>query len=153
MTVAYDLDGVLCEAPPANHKPWRKMKGPERAAHQDMLKDWYGKAKGLYWPTERAFHVITARSEANRAITERWLARHFGGKNAREVVELHMFSGARTIANVVEYKARVLKRIKATDYSEDNRDVVRALRRAVPECRVWHYKNGQMLLDYREAPL
>jgi len=60
---------------------------------------------------------------------------------------------ARNIENVVAFKADVLRRCGVTDYAEDNRTVVRELRKVVKTCRVWHFKGGRMVLDYSDAPL
>ncbi len=149
MTVAYDLDGVLAEAPPEGSKAWRRMKGPERAERRAFLGRWYLTAKGLHKPTEHGFHVVTARSTWARETTLDWLAARYGDR----MLGLHMLKGGRTIERVVAFKAGVLRELGATDYSEDNRTVVVALRKAVPECRIWHYKGGRMNLDYPEAPL
>ena len=149
MTVAYDLDGVLCETPPLHTKPWRRMNGQERREHTERLRRYYVTAKSLYVPREHGFHVITARSKWAEEITRNWLAAHFGDR----VLKLHMLEGPRTTERVVAFKATVLLALKVSDYSEDNRDVVRGLRKAVPTCRVWHYKGGMMKLDYPEAPV
>ena len=149
MTVAYDFDGVLAEAPPESAKAWRRMKGPERLERRAFLARWYLTAKGLYKPTEYGFHVITARSAWAKETSLDWLMARFGDR----MIGLHMLEGARNLENVVKFKARVLVEFGVTDYSEDNRAVVTALRKAVPTCRVWHYKGGRMNLDYPEAPL
>ena len=145
---AYDLDGVLAEAPPAYVKPWRKMTGPERAAQITRTIDHYLVAHSLFSPEPGDFHVITARKVTTRKVSLDWLERRFG----QRVLELHMLEEGRTIENVVRFKADVLRRIGATDYAEDNRTVVRELRKQDLACRIWHFKKGEMRLDY-EAPL
>lgn len=150
MRYAYDCDGVLAVGPPDPPKPWRRMKGPEREAWRVQLEQHYRQAAVLYEPPPTQFFVvITARSLWAHQVTEAWLVKHYGPR----VDELCTLVGARTIERVVEFKAGILRTRGITDYVEDNRTVVRGLRRAVPQCRIWHYKGGQMNLDYPEAPL
>lgn len=145
---AYDLDGVLAEAPPASPKAWRRMSGVERTQHQQRTIAHYAVAAVLYRPPPgQRFHVITARKQTTRDVTGAWLLRAFGPG----VVQLWMLEEGRTIENVVRFKADVLRRVGATDYAEDNRTVVRELRKLDLPCRIWHFKKGRMVLDY-DAP-
>lgn len=149
--IAYDFDGVLAQAPPESKKAWRRMNGEERKARRAFLLAWYEATPPLFIPDVNVghFEVITARSEWAREVSLAWLQRRYPYRTG-----LHMLGKtSRTIENVVAFKADVLRRFGVTDYHEDNRAVVRGLRRAVPTCRVWHYKGGRMLLDYPEAPL
>jgi len=147
MTVAaYDLDGVLAAPVPASFftKPWRHMSGVERSQRANRLLEWYATAPLLHVPTERSFHVITARKEEVRSVTQRWLEKQFG----KRVLSVCMLSVGRTVKNVVEFKAASLRRLGVTDFTEDNRTIVRALRRQDLRCRVWHYVGGRQVLDY-----
>lgn len=147
---AYDLDGVLCEAfVPSMLKPWRKMNGEERARRKLEQKTFYQETTRLYIPPVLEFHIITARKkiEAEQA-TRFWLTENFPGAK----YHLHMLEVGRTIENVVEFKSSVLQKIGATDYAEDNRNIVRGLRKKNLDCRIWHYTKGALVLDY-EAPL
>lgn len=149
MIYAYDLDGVLAEVPSDGKKSWRHMNGRERGERREELLAHYATAKPLFLPPMgQVFFVVTARSLWAREVTGRWLDKHHG----RSVVELVMNEGARTIENVVVFKAAFLRAKFVTDYAEDNRAVVRGLRKVLPTCRVWHFKKGNMVLDY-EAPI
>lgn len=141
---AYDLDGVLCEPVPEPAKSWMRMNGRERQRRLDFVEHFYAITKLLFRPLQPRIFVITARKQTPtiKLITEQWLMQHFGP----QVEQLFMFTGSRTIANVVAYKAEVLRQIGATDYAEDNRNVVRELRRQGLVTRVWHYKKGTMVL-------
>jgi hypothetical protein len=125
------------------------MNGEQRAARRALLDRFYGYAAPLYSPPEPRFSVITARKlDLAGAITRAWLDRHFPDR----IVRLAMLVGGRTHERVIEYKYGCLRAWDIEDYSEDNRNVVRDLRkRQVSEglrCRIWHYKQGKMLLDY-----
>lgn len=136
---AYDFDGVLAEAPPHPAKKWGYMNGGERRVHRAMLLEHYASARALIAPETRTFAVITARSRWAQNVSEAWLARYYPAR-----WELFMLDEARTIRNVVAFKAKCLRELAATDFAEDNVTVVRALRRAVPHCRVWLYRNGEL---------
>lgn len=150
MTYAFDLDGVLCEPfAPSTTKAWRRMNGQERAQRKEEQASFYVNARPLLDPEPRRFHVITARKDSSaRRQTEAWLGKHLPGR----VIQLHMLTEGRTIENVVRFKSAVLRDVGAKDYAEDNRIIVNALRKAVPMCRVWHFKNGRLNLDYADAP-
>lgn len=144
---AFDLDGVLCDAFRASSaKSWRRMSGAERTQRREELATFYVAALPLFRPTCAKFHVVTARKESERVVTQAWLTEHLGER----VMSLHMLNVGRTIENVVAFKADALRELGATDFHEDNRQIVRGLRRAV-QCRVWWFTKGQMVLDY-EAP-
>lgn len=131
---AYDFDGVLAEAPPHPAKKWGLMKGPERAARKAQLLEHYARARPLLTPETRSFAVITARSQWAKPVSMDWLKRYYAGR-----WELWTLLEARTIPNVVAFKAQALRDYGATDFAEDNVTVVRALRRALPACRIWLY--------------
>ena len=128
MIVAYDLDGVIAESPPLREKSWGHMNGNERLAYRQMLIAHYKKAKVLYTPPETKFHIITARKLEMKYITETWLNENFPEKK----FSLHMLDVSRTIDNVVLFKSRVLSNINATCFIEDNKKVVKKLRRELP---------------------
>ena len=144
---AYDLDGVLAVQPPKREKTWGKMKGPERKAHLEWLVRWYKDAPPIHKPREAAFLVITARKDNPevRQATEDWLRRTFPSR----VYKLFMLQESRSIKNVLRFKSRILMEHNIEDYVEDNREVVKGLRPLVPWCRIWHFKNGKMILDYQ----
>lgn len=144
------MDGVLAVGPQQNETPWRHMKGLQRKAHLDSLIEWYANAPRIYAPSEPAFLIVTARknSAAVREATLNWIH----GAFPNQIVTLEMLDKSRSIENVVEFKTAVLRKYQVEDYTEDNRKIVNALRKTVPKCRVWHFKNGQQILDYDWFP-
>ena len=145
MIAAYDLDGVLCEPFHLKGKPWQKMNGEERRAKLKALLGIYETVRPLFQPEERSFHIITSRKDnvEVRGVTVAWLQKHFPGR----VESLNMLRVSRNIENVVAFKAQVLRDLKATDFTEDNWKVVRELRKQGLDCRIWHYTNGNQVLD------
>lgn len=148
---AYDFDGVLAQGPPKTPKAWRRMNGPERSAWKQALVGYYAKAQPIIIPTEKQFHVISARKDTPevRAASEAWLERHYPGR----CVALHLLSVSRSLENVIEFKSQALRAIGATDFTEDNRDVVKGIRGLVDQgklkCRIWLFHKGQISLDLR----
>lgn len=123
--VTFDLDGVLCR-PPFGINP-----GNGRGKRRDSPG-----TKGLLWRTERwrylgrgpmpgvrdgfaeartlaACHVVTARAEVARDLTERWLARHVG-----DVPPLEMRPHWRETS--AAFKVRRLRELGAVAHFEDD---------------------------------
>lgn len=145
--VGYDFDGVLAVQPPDVWPAWKNMKGEQRAQKKAWLVTWYKDAPQLFWPQEKSFIVVTARKfvpeveEASRA----WLLAKFPDKN----IHLCMLKESRSIENVVKFKSGIIEEFGLTDYTEDNRVVVNALRQVCHKTRIWHFKKGQQILDYQ----
>lgn len=148
--VGYDMDGVLAVQPPDTGTPWRKMNGEQRKAKQRWLVEWYRNAKPILMPKEEEFIVITARknTEEIRGVTLDWLGRRFPGRN----IKLEMLQESRNIENVVKFKSGIIQGYGLTDYTEDNKVVVKALRGLKLNCRIWLFADEQQILDYN-APL
>lgn len=138
--IAYDFDGVLAESPPASTKPWGQMNGRERAQRQQALLDHYGKAQPLLIPKE-PFIVISARKETAdiRFVSTQWLKTH----HQHNFQELHLLPIARTIKNVVTFKAAILQHTQATTFTEDNRNILKGLK-SITEltCQLYYWKQG-----------
>lgn len=143
--VAYDFDGVLAVGPANSARPWRFMDGPARAARRDALVAHYAQAARLLLAQETRFYVISARKEgpAVRAASEAWLSRHYAGRWQG----LFLLKEGRTLENVVRYKGAALAQLNASDFTEDNRAVVKGLRAAKLKTRIWLYAEGQCVLD------
>jgi hypothetical protein len=140
LTWAFDLDGVLAAPVPESFftVPWRKMNGVQRKGRSLRLLGWYERAPGEFVPPgEEGFHIITARKESVRAVTERWISAQPWGKR---VLSLSMLNVSRTVRNVVEFKVGVVRVLGVTDFAEDNLAVVKGVLRGA-ECRVWHYRD------------
>lgn len=143
MKVAYDFDGVLAQSPPPGEIPWAAMTGPQRAARRMFLVDWYRKAPRLYDPKEPSFEVVSARKEEPeiRFTSALWLERNYPGR----CKGLHLLQRSRTLAHVVEFKAGVLRTMGATDFTEDNPQVLKGLASALGEgYRLWLYRDGKV---------
>lgn len=129
---AYDLDGVLCEAPPEG-KEWRDMSGIEREAWLAGLLRHYERAKPLRTAAEmpEGFIVIAdRRGDRERVMkaTEEWARRHFGGKCAT----VHFGNGERTFKEQSEWRAGILREAGATRYEDDSEAMVKRLKPLCP---------------------
>lgn len=126
---AYDLDGVLAQAPPKEWfvKPWRRMSGAERRERQAALTSWYRLAPVLLVPEFRTLHVITARKRDQGEVTREWFDEKLP---EHRLWTLDMLIDSRTLQNVIEHKRQSLLglfSIGVTDFVEDNAAVLRGL--------------------------
>lgn len=137
--IAYDLDGVLAVKPTLTGPAWGKLNGEQRKARKQTLLEHYMAAAPLLRPEGR-FYVITARKSDTDVVevTLSWLKRHYPD----QVIHVHFLSEARTIANVVSFKKRVLDSLGASEFTEDNRAVLRGLAAAGTTARLWFWKEG-----------
>ncbi len=130
MLFAYDLDGVLAQAPPKEWftKPWRHMSGAERMERQAALTSWYRLAPVLLGPDPtEALHVITARKRDQREVTLEWFVEKLP---EHRLSTLDMLIESRTLSNVIEHKRMALLgllSVGVTDFVEDNAAVLRGL--------------------------
>lgn len=125
VVVAYDFDGVLAVKPPRPAKPWGKMNGLERSAYQQQTLKHYMLAEALLVPVEDIFHVITARKatpEVQR-VSRHWLETRYGSR----VLSVSFLQTARSIENVVKFKAEVLHALQVRRFIEDNLAVLKGL--------------------------
>src|SRR6266853_4151045 len=144
MIWGYDLDGTLCQGPPACPKKWGYMNGVERHQWQEFLLDFYKAAHQIYNPTQEKFYVITARKgeDENVEATVGWLNQYF----PHRTLGIFMFTGSRSIHNVVEFKNKHIKENGITDFVEDNPKVVAGLRKK-NSARIWLFNQGSIFLD------
>lgn len=137
--VAYDLDGVLAEVPPASlfTKKWGRMNGEERRTRGEQLLAHYSRARLLHRPVEERFVVVSARKNAEdvATTTSTWLA--FQGV---EPHGLYLLDRARTLRNVIDFKVSVLRQVGAVEFTEDNRQVLAGVARLLPGLKLWWYK-------------
>lgn len=141
MQYAYDLDGVLAEAPPHAEKTFFKMNGEERRARKKMLGEHYLNAPRLFIPDQDEFVVITARKNdlATMALTEDWLAKNFPNKKW----SLYMLDRARTYKNVIAFKGEVLEKLGIKCFVEDNLTVLQGIKKMKLDCTLLLYKDKQ----------
>lgn len=133
--IGFDVDGVLADKPPASKKKWGRMNGLERHQRRDDLLDWYANADVLLRPTE-AFIAISARRNdpSVRSVTEKWLDTY-----QPHCVGLFLLPVSRSIKNVVAFKRAVVNAQKLTDFTEDNKAILRGLLGYVPNTRLWYF--------------
>lgn len=123
--IAFDVDGVLASKPSrGTDKKWGRMNGAERKAYKEHLLKEYIMAEPLYRPTE-PFVAISARKEEPlvREITEAWIFTHYG-----ELCRfIFLLPTSRSVANVVAFKTEALRICNATEFTEDNKKVLRGI--------------------------
>lgn len=146
MIQGFDMDGVLAEGPPQGKIPWRHMKGHQRKEHLDQLLYFYLKARPLLVP-RGTFCVISARKSTPEImkITGDWIQQRYPG----QLTGLYLLSESRSLENVIAFKSARIRSLGLTDFTEDNPKIVAGLRKLDLNCRIWLYRNGQSLLDYK----
>ena len=139
--IAYDFDGVLAVKPTVTGPAWSRLKGHEREARKMDLLTHYMAAEPLLRP-EGKFHVITARkSDANVVdISLEWLDKHY----PNQVEQVHFLDKARTMENVINFKARILHELGAAHFTEDNKAVLRGLAVYGVPAQLWFWKSGMI---------
>lgn len=144
MIVSYDIDGVLAEQPPANEKKWGHMNGAERKARKEFLYDWYDNAEKLIEPAEDQFYAISARKRQPRihTITKDWLHKYYGDR----IISFHLLGEPRTVENVVRYKTETVLSLGVQRHYEDNKKVLRGMRKLLPpEIELYFWEKGMGL--------
>ena len=124
---AYDLDDTLAKVDFAQ-------------ANIRSLETVYRQAKVLYQP-DVAFIVITARphgSAALRTATADWLK-----TNEPNWTGGIYYCQADNEQAVIEEKARLIKAHQVTDFTDNNRDILTALKPMVPGVVLWIIDNGR----------
>jgi hypothetical protein len=141
MIVSYDIDGVLAGQPPPNEKKWGRMNGTERKARKEFLIDWYTNAEKLIEPAETTFHAISARKREPRVYeaTKNWLNIYY----PERVISFHLLGVSRSVANVVVYKASKVLELGVARHYEDNKKVLRGMRKILPnEIELYFWEKG-----------
>lgn len=143
MIVSYDIDGVLAQQPPPNEKKWGLMNGVERKARKIFLNNWYASANKLLNPKEETFYAISARKQEDqiRTITNNWLYQHY----PQRVLGLYLLNKPRNIQNVVQFKAQTIIKLNAQRHYEDNKKVLKGLRKLLPEhIELYFWETGML---------
>jgi hypothetical protein len=137
--IGFDIDGVLAEKPPASEKAWGKMNGAQRKARKEFLLDWYRNAEPLYPAITEPFVAISARKDevSIRAITVGWLNQHYP-----QVQALVLLPMSRSIENVVRFKSAALVNYQITDFTEDNKKVLKGIAGHNLDCQLWFWEKG-----------
>lgn len=147
--VTLDLDGVLCR-PPFGLNPGRgRHKSRSGVGHRSALwlterwryvgrKPMTGAGDGFAALSGQFdCHVLTARSEVARGLTERWLRRHLGA-----VPRLHM--RPTYWETPAQFKARMVQEVGALAHFEDDPQTAEWLAELLPAVFVvdWHRNRG-----------
>lgn len=137
--IAYDIDGVLAEKPPAAIKAWGKMTGNERKERKQFLLAWYRDAQPLYQPTE-PFTAISARKEedAIHETTRLWFEQHYPNM----LQHLILLPVSRSIENVVRFKSAAIELYEVTEFTEDNKKILKGLAQNNLGCKLWYWEKG-----------
>jgi hypothetical protein len=144
MIVSYDIDGVLAAQPPPNEKKWGRMNGTERKARKEFLIDWYTNAEKLIEPTETTFHAISARKREPRVyeVTKDWLNEYY----PERVISFHLLGESRSVVNVVAYKSSKVLELGVSRHYEDNKKVLRGMRKILPvDIELYFWERGMDL--------
>lgn len=138
MKWGYDIDGVLAAQPPASDKKWGHMNGQERNARKQFLVEWYLYAEPLYSPPQKAV-AISARknTEEINSITGAWLSTH-----RPQITHYYLLNSTRTLDNVAAYKSQVLTQEAVTDYVEDNKQILKRIKKLNPDINLYHWEKG-----------
>jgi hypothetical protein len=123
---AFDLDDTLADV----HFEEASTRGLETVFRQ---------AKVLYTPSV-AFIVITARPHASaglRTATADWLK-----TNEPNWIGAIYYCNADSEQGIIEEKARFIKAHRVTDFTDNNEDILTALKPLVPGVVLWLMDNG-----------
>lgn len=136
---AWDFDGVLCVAPTPPEKKYIKMNGEERIKYRENLINHYLNAAPLFVPEEEEFIIITARKnrEDVQQASRLWLEKNLPGKK----YQIFFLASPKTYQNVIKFKAEVLNTHNVSNFYEDNRTVLKGLKKLV-KCNLWFYVKG-----------
>ena len=124
---AYDLDDTLAGVDFAE-------------ANVRSLATVFRQAKVLYVP-DVSFTVITARPHSTadlRRATYDWMVRNQPEWDG----QIH-YCNADSEQGVIEEKARLIKAHRITDFTDNNEDILTALKPLVPGVTLWLIDNGQ----------
>jgi len=124
---AYDLDDTLASVDFAE-------------ANVRSLATVFRQAKVLYVP-DVPFTVITARPHAS-ADTRRATADWLKANQPRSDGNVY-YCNADSEQGVIEEKARLIKAHRITDFTDNNEDILTALRPLVPGVKLWLIDNGE----------
>jgi hypothetical protein len=140
MIVSYDIDGVLAKQPPQSLKKWGKMNGDERKKRKEFLNYWYLNASKLIEPKEPIFYAISARKNDEKVlkITNYWLKKNYPNR----VISFFLLSKSRSLENVIEFKSNVIKHLKVDRHYEDNKKVLKGLKKSLPEVEFYFWEIG-----------
>lgn len=144
--VAYDLDGVLAEKPPASSQKWGKMSGEEREARRRYLVEHYRRAKRILCPIGGGSIVISARKEepSVRSATLAWFLDNYG-----QTYKLYLLQESRSVENVIKFKTEVLrKNSQVKYYYEDNKKILTGLKKNLPHIKYFFVDEQGQVSDF-----
>lgn len=140
--VSFDLDGVIAScAKTQQTKTWGRMNGLERALYKEQQLINYTQATPLLVPTGN-FIICTARKQEPRVIeaTFSWLKKH-----RIEPRAVFFLNKGRTLENVGRYKADIVLGSGAQAHIEDNKEVLKRMKKILKERVELFYFNGKTI--------
>lgn len=105
----FDLDGVLCVDPDETDND-----------DGDRYRRFLENARPLFRPTRPLGHVVSARLEKYRPLTERWLAAHGVQYGRLHLIDLPSHAERRRLGNHAAHKARVYRETGAFLFYESD---------------------------------
>lgn len=121
-----NLNGVVAVigTHPLLQEKYGRLNGPDRAQRQLELLNLYSTARLMFRPTSGDV-IITARKGTDEvvSVTHTWMLMH----GLPDDVPVFYLQKARTLENVVEFKAGVINQLRLEDYYEDNLHVLKGL--------------------------
>lgn len=121
-----NLNGVVAVigTHPLLRQNYGRLNGPDRAQRQLELLNLYSTARLMFRPTPGDV-IITARKGTDEvvSVTHTWMLMH----GLPEDVPVFYLQKARTLENVIEFKAGVINQLRLEDYYEDNLHVLKGL--------------------------
>jgi hypothetical protein len=140
MIVSYDIDGVLAQQPPPNNTKWGLMNGIQRKERLEFLNYWYANANKLIEPKEQKFYAISARKNnpLTLGITKSWLNKNY----PNQVIEVYLLNKSRSVNNVIEFKSAVIKHFKIQRHYEDNKKILKGIRKELPNVELYFWEKG-----------
>ena len=106
----FDLDGVLCVDPTAREND----DGPRYL-------EFLSAAEPLFTPTQKIGHIVSARLEKYRALTEAWLARHGIEYGALHLIDLPSQAERQRLGAHSSHKATIYRQTNAFLFYESDR--------------------------------
>ena len=121
-----NLGGVVAVAGthPLLQENYGRLNGSDRAQRQLELLNLYSTARLMFRPTPGDV-IITARKGTDEvvSVTHTWMLMN----GLPDDVPVFYLQKARTLENVIEFKARVINQLRLEDYYEDNLHVLKGL--------------------------
>jgi len=141
MIKAYDLDGVIAEVGDVNYNG-RTLE----EIHKHLLS-----LPVKFKPTGN-FHIITARVEADREVTKKWLSDN-GIRYQQLIMVGEIDFKNKFILNeedIIRKKSEAIRVLRIVEYTDDNRRIASGIQMFSPDCTVYTFNKTGDLQPIRE---